>query len=163
MNAPTVYHVDPVTGLPLGTSEADASPLEPGEWLVPAYATLQAPPKLPAGFAAVLMDGEWTSVEDHRGEKVWTTEGAYIEIAELGPLPPGAAATMPDAVRLQEEADRVAARRAQRNRLLAACDWTQLGDAPLDADTKAAWASYRQSLRDLDMATSVWPVAPGEA
>ena len=33
-----------------------------------------------------------------------------------------------------------------RNQELAFTDWTQLPDAPVD---KAAWATYRQSLRDL--------------
>lgn len=36
--------------------------------------------------------------------------------------------------------------RAQRNRLLADCDWTQLEDSPCD---KTVWATYRQTLRDL--------------
>lgn len=36
--------------------------------------------------------------------------------------------------------------RSQRNRLLADCDWTQLADSPVD---KAAWATYRQALRDI--------------
>jgi hypothetical protein len=35
--------------------------------------------------------------------------------------------------------------RAQRDRLLSASDWTQVADAPVD---KAAWAEYRQALRD---------------
>ena len=35
--------------------------------------------------------------------------------------------------------------RIHRDRLLAACDWTQTADAPVD---KAAWAAYRQALRD---------------
>jgi hypothetical protein len=33
-----------------------------------------------------------------------------------------------------------------RDRQLAASDWTQVADAPVD---KAAWATYRQALRDL--------------
>ena len=33
-----------------------------------------------------------------------------------------------------------------RNNELAKTDWTQLPDAPVD---KAAWATYRQALRDL--------------
>ena len=33
-----------------------------------------------------------------------------------------------------------------RNAQLARTDWTQLPDAPVD---KAAWATYRQALRDL--------------
>lgn len=52
---------------------------------------------------------------------------------------------------------------AQRNALLVASDWTQLPDAP--SAGKAAWASYRQALRDLtDQAgypnEIVWPIAP---
>lgn len=35
--------------------------------------------------------------------------------------------------------------RLHRDRLLAASDWTQTADAPVD---KAAWAAYRQALRD---------------
>jgi len=35
--------------------------------------------------------------------------------------------------------------RIHRDRLLAASDWTQIADAPVD---KAAWAAYRQALRD---------------
>ena len=37
--------------------------------------------------------------------------------------------------------------RADRNKRLADCDWSQLPDSPLDADTKAAWATYRGELR----------------
>jgi hypothetical protein len=36
--------------------------------------------------------------------------------------------------------------RAERDALLAASDWTQISDAPVDAK---AWAAYRQALRDL--------------
>ena len=36
--------------------------------------------------------------------------------------------------------------RAKRDALLAASDWTQVADAPVDA---AAWATYRQQLRDV--------------
>lgn len=52
--------------------------------------------------------------------------------------------------------------RARRDVLLAQSDWTQLPDVPLP--TKAAWAVYRQALRDItaqpDPANIVWPVAP---
>jgi len=50
--------------------------------------------------------------------------------------------------------------RAERNRLLAASDWTQLPDASADA---AAWATYRQALRDITTQANpfsiVWPEA----
>jgi len=51
--------------------------------------------------------------------------------------------------------------RAERNKLLADCDWTQLADAPVDA---AAWAVYRQALRDIteqsDPFNITWPTKP---
>lgn len=53
--------------------------------------------------------------------------------------------------------------RHYRNHLLVVSDWTMIPDAPVD---KVAWATYRQSLRDL-MATLdqnatevVWPTPP---
>jgi hypothetical protein len=63
----------------------------------------------------------------------------------------------------QPDADKLAeAARIKRNGLLAASDWTQLADAPVD---QAAWAEYRQALRDVPSqagfpATIDWPVAP---
>ena len=52
--------------------------------------------------------------------------------------------------------------RTQRNAKLAASDWTQLPDAPVDA---AEWAEYRQALRDVTDQTDpfdiAWPTAPG--
>jgi hypothetical protein len=52
--------------------------------------------------------------------------------------------------------------RTDRSALLSASDWTQVADAPVD---KAAWATYRQSLRDISAQagfpwTIDWPVAP---
>jgi hypothetical protein len=51
--------------------------------------------------------------------------------------------------------------RVERNKLLADCDWTQLPDAPVDA---VAWATYRQTLRDITTQTNpfaiVWPESP---
>jgi hypothetical protein len=39
--------------------------------------------------------------------------------------------------------------RPERDRLLSASDWTQLNDTTLPEDHLAAWAAYRQDLRDL--------------
>jgi len=51
--------------------------------------------------------------------------------------------------------------RAERNARLAACDWTQLPDAPVDA---TAWGEYRQALRDIttqpDPFDIAWPKEP---
>lgn len=52
--------------------------------------------------------------------------------------------------------------RAERDRRLAACDWTQLADVP--ADTRDAWQPYRQALRDMtetaDPFAPEWPLPP---
>lgn len=39
--------------------------------------------------------------------------------------------------------------REQRDRLLAASDWTQGPDSPLSSAKKTEWATYRQALRDV--------------
>jgi hypothetical protein len=41
-----VYSYNWATGEYIGETEADFSPLEPGEWLIPAYATPKAPPDM---------------------------------------------------------------------------------------------------------------------
>ena len=46
--------------------------------------------------------------------------------------------------------------RAKRNQLLADSDWTQMNDSPLTNELKTAWATYRQSLRDIT-ADESWP------
>ena len=53
--------------------------------------------------------------------------------------------------------------RADRNKRLADCDWTQLADAPV---AHAVWAAYRQDLRDVTAQPGFpwdveWPPAPG--
>lgn len=52
--------------------------------------------------------------------------------------------------------------RDKRNKMLSDSDWTQVLDAPVD---KAAWATYRQALRDVPQqvgfpSTVNWPVEP---
>ena len=48
--------------------------------------------------------------------------------------------------------------RLWRNSELARTDWTQVADAPVDA---AAWATYRQALRDLPATINIAnPVLP---
>lgn len=54
--------------------------------------------------------------------------------------------------------------RSQRDQLLFESDYTQLSDSPVDS---AAWATYRQALRDLPQQdgfpdTITWPTAPGD-
>ena len=54
------------------------------------------------------------------------------------------------------------AARDERTSLLAACDWTQVADAPVD---RQAWAAYRQALRDVTLQDGfplniIWPNPP---
>lgn len=61
--------------------------------------------------------------------------------------------------------DQTANVRYDRNRRLADSDWSQLPDSPLDADTKAAWATYRGELRAVPEQAGfpwdiTWPEAP---
>jgi hypothetical protein len=46
--------------------------------------------------------------------------------------------------------------RDARDGLLAASDWTQVSDAPVD---RAAWADYRQALRDFPATWTPGPTA----
>jgi hypothetical protein len=64
--------------------------------------------------------------------------------------------------RVPDAAERDQSRRRERDRRLAASDWTQLPDSPLDAAARTAWALYRQALRDLDMSGTDWPSEPAE-
>jgi hypothetical protein len=71
-----------------------------------------------------------------------------------------------DPVKVQAKLDAAWAQlRAERNRRLAATDWTQLADAHLSQEKKDAWAAYRQELRDLpdeltDPTVVEWPLDP---
>jgi hypothetical protein len=84
----------------------------------------------------VLVDGKW--------QQTWVvTKASAEEIAE----------------RLEQQSSLV---RQERNARLSACDWTQLSDAPVGA---AAWAAYRQQLRDVTAQEGfpwavVWPTQP---
>ena len=56
-----------------------------------------------------------------------------------------------------------------RNFLLMDSDWTQIGDAPISAEEKAKWVTYRQKLRDIpqeqkDNAANavVFPITPSK-
>jgi len=63
------------------------------------------------------------------------------------------------------DGDRMAYLRHVRDLLMGLTDWTQAADSPLTAEQRAAWATYRQALRDLPSVYTgegpiPWPVAP---
>lgn len=92
--------------------------------------------------------------EEHRALLAGQSEGRIIYWSEDVPGlvdRPG-----PTTDELAEQA------RRKRDQLLAACDWTQVADAPVD---QAAWRAYRQALREVPdqsgfPAAINWPVSP---
>jgi len=72
------------------------------------------------------------------------------------------AAEQEAAYKAQKDAEQATAIRNDRNKRLSDCDWTQLADSTAD---KAAWATYRQALRDITAQadfpwTVTWPDQP---
>jgi len=58
--------------------------------------------------------------------------------------------------------------KGRRLQMLAECDWTQLPDAAMTFEEKAAWSDYRQALRDIPQAFTspddvLFPDKPGGA
>jgi hypothetical protein len=69
---------------------------------------------------------------------------------------------MDDEAKAAKDAEQAKAIRADRNKRIADCDWTQVEDSPVD---KAAWAAYRQALRDIPQQAGFpwevqWPDMP---
>jgi hypothetical protein len=73
--------------------------------------------------------------------------------AQIAPPPPAPEITPPVEINLEDDI------RYKRFQLLSLSDWTQLPDSPVD---QAAWAAYRQELRDVPQQAGfpenvVWP------
>ena len=92
------------------------------------------------------------------------TSTSYRAISSAADAQPGETAvdTLPTSLLTTLHAAEI---RGQRDSLIATCDWTQAADSPLDAATKAAWATYRTELRNVpeQMGFPVvidWPIAP---
>ncbi|HET6536712.1 MAG TPA: phage tail assembly chaperone [Sphingopyxis sp.] len=89
---------------------------------------------------------------DEQAEGRIITSDARGQPIAVTPPPPSAA----------EAAARL---RAERDRRLAASDYSQFPDYPITPDQRRAWATYRQALRDLpttitNPADIAWPVPP---
>jgi hypothetical protein len=118
---------------------------------------IEPAPELPAAHIAWTLDGREVVTHGAPGvsaEALAAIVGAtdWREVEE-GYTPP------PSADELAEAA------RTQRDKLLAESDWTQLPDSPLSGAGKAAWAAYRQALRDISDQSGfpeeiIWPEMP---
>jgi hypothetical protein len=96
--------------------------------------------------------------------------GKYEKVVEVEPVKDDqgiyrqtwAVAQMDDSEKAAEDERKAVSIRAERNAKLAASDWTQIADSTAD---KAAWAAYRQALRDITAQagfpwTIDWPEQP---
>ena len=110
-------------------------------------------PKMVAN-PACLIPAAAIAISDQTYDRLMAEQSAGLEIVDLGSGPVSRERT-------QDPATRQTLRMRQRDRLLAASDWTQLGDTLVDApELKSAWAAYRQALRDLDIDGDNWPPEP---
>lgn len=89
----TIYNYHPVTGEYLSSSAANPSPLEEGVWLVPAHATVSAPPAVATREVALFRGGEWVVDHDWRGMWLWSKDTAKRVYAQLGDTPDSLQAT----------------------------------------------------------------------
>ena len=109
------------------------------------YAIVENGVVVNTALAEAPLESNWVLVTDQAGIGWEYKNGAFVE-----PEPPA-----PPPITEKQA-------RFQRNTLLAASDWTQVADAPVD---QAAWATYRQALRDITSQEGfpeaiTWPVAP---
>lgn len=89
MTTKTVYQTDEL-GIYVGLAIADASPLEPGVWLIPALCVEQEPPSAPEGQAARWDGLNWKLIDCYRGLTAYnTTTREPLVIDRVGPLPAG--------------------------------------------------------------------------
>ena len=93
-------------------------------------------------------------------------DGKWYTKYSVGPVftdnEQGTAAEQMAAYKAQKDAEQATSVRNQRTEKLKDCDWTQLADSPVD---KAAWATYRQALRDVPTQAGFpwevqWPSQP---
>jgi len=139
-----IYHYHPATRKYLYQDIADESPLEPGVFLLPAYATLVEPPK------------------DIPKDSYLSWNGNDWEILKI-PEVPKALEPIPEEKELTDPWEEL---RLQRNHLLVSTDYLFLRDyQDLTAEKETIWRAYRQALRDLpkntiDPTMPEWPIKP---
>lgn len=81
-----VYLFD-VNGLYTTDYVCQENPLEPGQYIVP-NECIKTAPDLQEGFWPVVVNNQWTYVEDHREQIVYSTDTGFPqEWTELGQLP----------------------------------------------------------------------------
>lgn len=122
---------------------------------------LRSPAATTTAYQTSVRDGVEQDANGNWVEK-YVARDMFADDAELGTK-----AEQETAYQATLDATVAETNRATRNKLLADSDWTQMNDSPLANETKTAWATYRQELRDLsdldawpNLDDADWPVAP---
>lgn len=99
---PNIYLFDQAQGIYLGSRVAALDPLDQ-EPMVPAGATLLAPP--PTGPSQTsIWDGQaWSTIVDYRGVEYWLPDGTRVEITLAGVEPPADAVFVEPQPSLEDE------------------------------------------------------------
>ncbi|RKT98740.1 tail assembly chaperone, partial [Burkholderia sp. Nafp2/4-1b] len=83
-----IHHYDRTTGAYLSSSQPDVDPRNAERWLIPAGATLDAPPARTPTTWPFYRDGVWCLLPDYRGLLCYRTDtGEAVEIATVGLTP----------------------------------------------------------------------------
>lgn len=85
----TIHHIHPITREYIGHGEADDSPQEPGNFLLPANATIKAPPATGMHEVAVFDQAEddWVVMPDFRAVELYSILDGRHVISGIGPKP----------------------------------------------------------------------------
>jgi hypothetical protein len=172
-----VFHYDPITGAYTGEGIARKSPMDE-EYLIPANATTQEPPKPGPHEVVIFKDDSWQVIPDYRGEARWRPDGVQYVIDALGVAPAGEDLDHDPRPSLYHEwngsawvFDREAwlnkAIRPMRNQLLNDVDIVYCNAERwelLSPEQRQIWRAYKQALRDLpaiiDDKKPAWPEPP---
>ena len=127
-----VYHFDQVTGAHVGMSDADESPLEPGVFLIPSFATELAPPVAPEGQFAAFDGSRWA-------------------LKDIPPTPePDPQPVAPEPTRAELLVQAVDGIRIERQPIISILDGMQASALTKDDQSLAtAIETSKQALRDL--------------
>lgn len=83
-----IFHYDSIFQTYLSEDVADPSPLEPGKYLVPAYATAVEPPVCEEGYVGIFNGGTWETHEDKRGTYYSLRDGLISTFFNYNPKVP---------------------------------------------------------------------------
>lgn len=141
-----IYNYEKDSGAFVSQGVADESPLEPGQFLIPANATEIAPPKCGAYEVPVFANGKWAVVPDYRGQTYFDASGAEHVITQVGVKPePGWTSEYTPSPEDEQEKEN-----AKHRAYLSATDWYVIRSietgTPVPDDITKARAAARAAI-----------------